>query len=122
MYADKHGIGVLCIRIGNYDDKPVDKRRLSIWVHPEDLTQLIRIGLEHPAIGFEVVYGASDNERSWWDNDAAYRLGYRPKHRAEDHRDHALEAQKKLPADPVGDFFQGGTFSSAEFTRVFEPE
>jgi uronate dehydrogenase len=121
LYADKHGIGVLCIRIGNVDDKPVDKRRLSIWVHPEDLTQLIRIGLDHPAIGFEVVYGASDNERSWWDNDDAYRLGYRPKHRAEDHRDAALEAQNRLPADPVGDYFQGGTFSSAEFTTKFEP-
>ena len=121
MYADKHGLGVLCLRIGNLDDRPVDKRRLSIWVHPEDLAQLVRIGLEHPAIHFEIVYGASDNERAWWDNEAAYRLGYRPKHRAEDHRDKALEAQKKLPPDPIGDYFQGGSFSSAEFTRKFEP-
>jgi uronate dehydrogenase len=121
LYADKHGIGSFNIRIGNVDDVPIDKRRLSIWVHPEDLAQLVRIGLEHPAIHFEIVYGASDNERAWWDNDAAFRLGYRPKHRAEDHREHALEAQKRIPADPVGDHFQGGAFSSAEFTRKFEP-
>jgi uronate dehydrogenase len=121
LYADKHGIGVFNIRIGNVDLVPIDKRRLSIWVHPEDLAQLVRIGLEHPDIHFEIVYGASDNERSWWDNDAAHRLGYRPKHRAEDHRDKALEAQKKLPADPIGDYYQGGTFASAEFTRKFEP-
>ena len=27
---------------------------------------------------FEVFYGASDNERAWWDNHRAYELGYRP--------------------------------------------
>ena len=47
--------------------------------------QLIRIGLEHPDIRHEIFYGASDNERGWWDNSAAFRLGYRPQGRAEDH-------------------------------------
>ncbi|TMJ72547.1 MAG: NAD(P)-dependent oxidoreductase, partial [Alphaproteobacteria bacterium] len=42
LYADKHGLRVLCLRIGNFGDKPLDKRRLSIWVKPEDLVQLIR--------------------------------------------------------------------------------
>ena len=115
FYADKFGLGVFCIRIGNVDDKPVDKRRLSIWINPEDLCALVRIGLEHPDISYNVVYGASDNERTWWDNDAAYRLGYRPRHRAEDHVAHALAAQAKLPPDPVGDIFQGGSFCSIEF-------
>lgn len=115
MYADKYGLGVLSIRIGNVDERPVDKRRLSIWIHPEDLAQLVRIGLEHPALRYEVVYGASDNERSWWDNEAALRLGYRPRHRAEDHRDAALAAQTKLPPDPIGDLFQGGSFCAMEF-------
>jgi uronate dehydrogenase len=115
LYADKYGLGVLCIRIGNVDDRPVDKRRLSIWIHPEDLTQLVRIGLDHPDLRYEVVYGASDNERSWWDNAAAYRLGYRPHHRAESHVVHALGEQAKLPADTVGDAFQGGGFCSVEF-------
>ncbi|HUN50084.1 MAG TPA: NAD(P)-dependent oxidoreductase [Candidatus Sulfotelmatobacter sp.] len=116
LYADKHGLGVLCIRIGNVDDRPVDKRRLSIWIHPEDLAQLVRIGLDHPALHYEVVYGASDNERSWWDNGAAERLGYRPRHRAEDHRESAMAAQTKLPPDPIGDLFQGGSFAAAEFS------
>ncbi len=116
LYADKHGLRVLCLRIGNVDDRPVDKRRLSIWLHPEDLAQLVRIGLEHPALHYEIVYGASANERSWWDNGAAERLGYRPRHRAEDHLAAALAAQAKLPPDPIGDLFQGGTFAAAEFS------
>ena len=48
LYSDKHGIGFLCVRIGNYGTRPIDSRRLSIWVSPRDLTQLVRIGLEHP--------------------------------------------------------------------------
>src|SRR5688572_19937818 len=47
-YADKHGLRVLSIRIGNVGDRPLDRRRLSIWISPRDLLQLVRIGLEHP--------------------------------------------------------------------------
>jgi uronate dehydrogenase len=116
LYADKHGLRVLCIRIGNVTDKPVDKRRLSIWVHPEDLLQLVCIGLEHPSLHYEVVYGVSNNERSWWDNEAAFRLGYRPRARSEDHRDQALAAERDRKPDPIGDALQGGSFASAEFS------
>ena len=120
LYADKYGLRVLSIRIGNVADRPVDKRRLSIWIHPEDLAQLVRIGLEHPALHHEVVYGASDNERGWWDNGAAFRLGYRPRWRSEDYRDEALAAEQGRRPDPVGDGLQGGPFSSAEFTGDLE--
>lgn len=115
LYADKHGLRVTCIRIGNVGDKPLDKRRLSIWVKPEDLAQLIRIGLEHPDIRFEIFYGTSDNAAGWWDNSNARRFGYRPQFRSEDFRDEAMAAQTKLPADPVGDRFQGGPFCSDEY-------
>jgi uronate dehydrogenase len=115
LYADKHGLSVLCLRIGNVADAPADRRRLSIWVSPEDLAQLVRIGLEHPDLRYEIFYGASLNERSWWDNARAFAYGYRPTGRAEDHVDAALAAQARLPPDPIGDFYQGGPFCSAEF-------
>src|SRR5437660_12618105 len=73
LYAFKHGLRVTCIRIGNVGDVPVDRRRLSIWLAPQDLVQLIRIGLEHADIRYEILYGASDNARGWWDNAAAFR-------------------------------------------------
>jgi uronate dehydrogenase len=115
LYAYKHGMRVTCLRIGNVADAPVDRRRLSIWLKPEDLVQLIRIGLEHPDISYEIFYGVSDSERGWWDNAAAFRYGYRPQGRAEDHRDQALAAQAKLPSDPIGDWYQGGPYCSDEF-------
>jgi len=66
-----------------------------------------------PKIGVRNV--ASYNERAWWDNHRAYELGYRPTGRGEDFREHALAEQAKLKPDPVGDFYQGGTFCSMEF-------
>ena len=77
--------------------------------------QLIRIGLEHPDIRCEIFFGASDNERSWWDNEAAFRFGYRPTGRAENHVGAALAAQQALRPDPIGDWYQGGPFCSDEF-------
>ena len=116
LYAYKHGMRVTCLRIGNFGDAPLDWRRLSIWLKPEDLVQLIRIGLDHPDLRFEVFYGASDNERGWWDNSAAYRYGYRPSGKSEAFREQAMAAQAKLPADPVGDWYQGGGFCSDGYT------
>ena len=115
LYADKHGLRVTCLRIGNVADTPVDERRLSIWVKPEDLAQLMRIGLEHPDINFEIFYGVSDNAASFWDNSRAAHFGYRPQGRAEDYREAALAAQAKLPPDPIGARYQGGPFCSAEY-------
>jgi uronate dehydrogenase len=121
LYAYKHGLRVTCIRIGNFADAPVDLRRLAIWISPEDLVQLIRIGLEHPDLRHEIFFGASHNERSWWDNEAAYRYGYRPTGRAEDFVAAALAEQKRLAADPIGDWYQGGPFCSDEYDSGFDP-
>jgi uronate dehydrogenase len=121
LYADKHGLRVTCIRIGNVGDKPLDKRRLSIWISPEDLVRLVRIGLEHPGIHFEIFYGASNNAAGWWDNSNARRFGYSPQARSEDFRAEAMAAQAKLPADPVGDHFQGGPFCAEEYDADRNP-
>jgi uronate dehydrogenase len=117
LYADKHGMAVTCLRIGNVGERPLDVRRLSIWISPEDLVQLFQIGLEHPDIRFDIFYGASDNAAAWWDNSRAASFGYRPSGKGEDHRAHAEAEQTKVGPDPVGDLFQGGSFASAEFTN-----
>ena len=116
LYSDKHRIGVLCTRIGNFGPKPIDKRRLSIWISPRDYTQLVRIGLEHPDIRYEIVYGVSNNRRSWYDNSNAERLGYRPQDDSEPYAEAVLAAQESQPADPIAERFQGGTFCAAEYS------
>ncbi|MFO7856764.1 MAG: NAD(P)-dependent oxidoreductase [Paracoccaceae bacterium] len=114
LYADKYDVTSLCIRIGNVDERPRDVRRLAIWISPRDLGQLVSIGIDHEGLGFEIVYGMSDNARAWWDNSNALRVGYRPEDRAEDHAERVLAETPAKTGDPVADRFQGGAFCSAE--------
>ena len=115
-YADKHGLRVLSIRIGHFAERPMDRRRLSIWISPRDFLQLVRIGLEHPELHYEIVYGASESDRSWWDNANAYGLGYKPQDESEPFAPEILAAEPAEPADTVAELFQGGPFCSPEFT------
>jgi uronate dehydrogenase len=114
LYADKYGLEVYIMRIGNVAPAPVDKRRLSIWLSPRDLAQLVSIGIDHPDVRFEIVYGISGNRRAWYDNSNAFRLGYRP---LDDSEPSAAELLAKHVdnADPRVELFQGGTFVAAEF-------
>ena len=118
LYAYKHGIGVTSLRIGNVNEEPLDPRRLSIWIKPEDLVRLIRIGLERPGLVYEVMYGVSENERSFYDNTHARSLGYRPEGRSE-----AFAAKVMADAPPAKDepseFYQGGTFCGEEYGADF---
>jgi len=121
LYSDKHGIGFFGVRIGNFGTKPIDKRRLAIWVSPRDLTQLVRIGLEHPDIRYEIVYGVSNNRRSWYDNRNAVRLGYRPEDDSEPYAAEVLAAEPG-GADPIAEKYQGGTFCAEEYSAETERE
>jgi uronate dehydrogenase len=113
LYSDKYGMQVFCIRIGNVNPAPVDKRRLSLWLSPRDLAQLVKIGVDHPDIRFEIVYGVSGNKRSWYDNSNAERLGYKPQDDSESYAA-AVLAKEKPPADSLSELYQGGTFVAAE--------
>jgi uronate dehydrogenase len=113
LYADKYGMEVFCMRIGNVNPAPIDKRRLSIWFSPRDLAQLVTIGIEHPDIRFEIVYGVSGNTRSWYDNSNAARLGYRPRDDSESQAREIL-AREKPGGDAKAEMYQGGAFVTAE--------
>ena len=67
---------------------------------------------------FEMIYGVSDNERAWCDNQpCAYDLGYQPDRprRRTTRRARDCRAGRSSKPDPVGDFYQGGTFCGMEF-------
>jgi len=112
LYADKYGMQVFCMRIGNVNPAPLDKRRLSIWISPRDMAQLVAIGIEHPEIRFEIVYGVSGNARSWYDNANASRLGYRPQDDSEAFA--AAVLARERPGDPRAETYQGGVFVHEE--------
>lgn len=115
MFADKYGLRVMCVRIGFVNDEPVDRRRLSIWASWRDLAQLVRIGLDHPKLRYEVVYGVSGNARGFFDNESAFRLGYRPQDDAEQYAAKVLA--EVPPEDPalVGSHAMGGWGANNEY-------
>ena len=115
LYADKYAVKSLHIRIGNNADLPGSARALALWVSGRDLAQLVTIGLEHPEIHNTIVYGVSSNAASWYDNSEAFRLGYQPQDRAEDHREHALAEEAALSHDAADLYYQGGPFCSIEY-------
>lgn len=117
MYAIKHGVRGFGLRIGHCSAAPADARALSHWIHPQDLAQLVQVGLTADYT-HEIVYGASANSRSWWDDGRARALGYRPVHSADPHTA-ALETVQS--GDPVAEHFQGGSFAAAGFDNARSP-
>jgi uronate dehydrogenase len=113
LYADKYGMEMFMMRIGNVGHRPLDKRRLSIWFSPRDLAQLVSIGIDKPGIKFEIVYGISGNKRAWYDNSNAKRLGYQPQDDSEVFAEEIL-AKEKPATDPIAELHQGGIFCTAE--------
>jgi uronate dehydrogenase len=112
LYTDKYGMEMFMIRIGNVNPVPIDKRRLSIWISPRDIAQLVSIGIDHPDIKFEIVYGISGNKRAWYDNSNAMRLGYRPQDDSEPYAAEVLKKEK--PGNPIAERYQGGIFCAVE--------
>ena len=111
-YADKFGLNVLAIRIGYVGEKVIDERRLHTWNSPQDLANLIDIGLANRDLGYQLVYGVSECPDSFFNNAAAMRLGYIPGDRALDHlADESIPQQRPDPSDFAGRFI-GGPFTA----------
>jgi nucleoside-diphosphate-sugar epimerase len=99
LYADRHQMDVICLRIGAvresddptkaeagrpFEPFPVlttdqSRQRLrAVWLSHRDCAQLIQRALEAP-VHWAVVYGVSNNPRRFWDLGAARDLlGYEP--------------------------------------------
>ena len=116
LYADKHGIACVALRIGSFQPKPRDVRALSTWISHRDMVQLVRCALDAPDIHFEIVYGVSNNDRSWWDNPGAERIGYVPQDNAEDFHNEVLERMSPDDEPELERLFHGGSFCAKEFS------
>ncbi len=120
FYFDRYGIESVCLRIGSSFPEPVDRRMLTTWLSYEDLFELVRTSLVTPSVGFTVVFGASANRDSWWDNRLAGHLGYAPKDNTERFRAR-IEAEQPLDPDAPGAVYHGGAFTAmGPFDEAFE--
>jgi len=116
MYWDKHGIEGISLRIGSCEKEPANFRHLSTWLSHEDTVQLVMQCITATDVGYLAVWAVSNNTRSYWTQNAAARLGYEPKHNAEDHAARILPQTN--PLDPIAQQYQGGGFVTLDYTSA----
>ena len=123
LYVDKHGFDVACLRIGSALPEPQGVRALSTWLSQPDLLQMVVACLTAPRLGLALVYGASANARSWWDNRMVAHVGYAPQHDAEAHVDRIMPTRvdDRDPRDPATRF-QGGAFCADGYDNPHDPD
>ncbi|MFC2969361.1 NAD-dependent epimerase/dehydratase family protein [Acidimangrovimonas pyrenivorans] len=110
MYHDKFGQETLIVRIGSCFERPKNRRMLSTWLSADDFARLIERMFAVPRLGCPIVWGASDNPSSWWDNSEAAFLGWRPQDSAETFREEVEAAEPAPDRDDPAARWQGGAF------------
>jgi len=109
LYHDRHGLDVVCLRIGTCFDAPFDLRGLSTWLSPDDCARLVHAALTCPKPGFRTVWGISRNTRRVWSLDGGAAIGYHPQDDAERFADVVTAGD---PAhDDAGRRYVGGAFT-----------
>ncbi len=117
MYAHKADMDIACLRIGSALPEPTEPRHLSTWLSYPDLFRLVSACLDAPTLGYTIMYGASANTRSWWDNSRAPHVAYVPQDDAELYAPRILaQAGPRNPSSPV-ERFQGGFFCAPDFVK-----
>lgn len=114
MYWDKHGVESVFLRIGSSVPEPVNNRMLSTWLSYPDLCRLVERCVLADRVGCSVIWGASDNSRSFWGKDARARIGWAPRDSADTF---AGQLSGKVSGDPVEERYQGGPFCAMEYSR-----
>ena len=110
FYFDRYGIETVCLRIGSSFPEPKDRRMLATYLSYDDLERLVVASLTAPVVGHSIVYGVSDNARTWWDNTRARHLGFRAQDSSEPFRA-SVEAAAPAPSgDDPATIYQGGAF------------
>ena len=109
FYFDRYGIETVCLRIGSSFPEPKDRRMLATYLSYDDLERLVVASLTAPVVGHSIVYGVSDNARTWWDNTPARHLGFRALDSSEPFRA-AVEAAAVAPSGDPATIYQGGAF------------
>jgi NAD+ dependent glucose-6-phosphate dehydrogenase len=90
VYADTHGLSVICLRIGgvNAEDRPPFEEgwARSAWLSQRDIAQMVQRAIQAPdTLRYGVFYVVSNNTWRWVDIDSARQvLGYAPLDNAEE--------------------------------------
>ncbi len=119
LYADRHGIAGVALRIGSFLERPTSRRSLATWLSYDDCAAMVHAALTAELEGFTAIYGVSANTDGWWDLEPGRALGYHPR---DDAADHAAGVEPR-PEDEAESARVGGPFATARYDRrPFEPD
>jgi len=113
LYWDKRNIESVCMRIISAAQVN-NVRALGTWMSYDDLIHMVEQAVITPDVGFEIVYGVSNNDRVPVDNSNAESIGYTPKDNAEQFAEQVLENAPEI--DPFAPEYScvGGPFAKVE--------
>ncbi|OUE09936.1 hypothetical protein CMsap09_13390 [Clavibacter michiganensis] len=112
VYADRHGLAVVSVRIGTALARPTTSRMLSTWLSFPDLARLVEAVAVLDEPGARIVWGVSRNTRAWFAHDAGHAIGYHPEDDAEQHAADVMPRDVD-GVDPDANGLIGGEFASA---------
>ena len=111
MYWDKCGLEAVCLRILSCAGVS-NPRALGTWLSYDDLIHLVTRAIDTPTVGFSVIYGVSNNDRTPVDNAKANFLGYRPRDNAEQFAKTILATSPAADPTDRAQMCHGGPFAS----------
>jgi uronate dehydrogenase len=118
MYWFKHGVENVNVRIGSCFPEVVEARMLSTWLSYDDLARLCVRATLADKTGSCVIWGASNNKRSFWAHDARETLGWLPQDSADPY---AAQMEGKVTDNPIIERYQGGAYTAMDYSRPTPP-
>lgn len=114
LYADRHGMSFIALRIASFEQEPSDERMLKTWLSPKDAVHLFDRAIDATDVHYLVAYGVSANTRSAVENSHADVLGFQPVDDAEIYADCIADAGSAM--GPNASVTHGGQASDSECT------
>jgi uronate dehydrogenase len=118
MYWFKHGVESVSVRIGSCFPEPTEQRMLSTWLSYPDFCRLCERATLAENTGCLVLWGASNNARTFWRKDAREKIGWLPQDSADIY---AGQMMGKTSGDAVIELYQGGAYTRIDYTRKQPP-
>lgn len=119
LYADKHGLEVVCLRIASFRPEPTSDRELGTWLSPRDAVQLVKRSLDAIDIDFIALYGVSKNNRGLYDTSNWGQIGYHPEDDSGDYAE-KISAEPAQPEPELERRFHGAHYVSPGFSTDFD--
>lgn len=101
LYADKHGLQVVVLRIATFKSRPTNVRELGTWISHRDMTELVKCSLNYPNPHFDILWGVSANSRGIYQNPLAEKYKFFPQDNSEIYAKEILTDNLQTPESPL---------------------